>query len=428
MKRTGDKSELYILFLAGIYNLIFVDVPIAGMPLRTLLLLLADFLCLAVYLYKGELALPRWKECRVYEKTMAVLIAASVAALAVSGFSGSDHFWAVADTVALLLAAPCVYGRKKFPQDIFCVYSACSCVTCILLLCHYLAGGMWEPFTALLLRNDAVVSWLVLGITMNMIAYCFEEKGQAWYGCNILLAAFLLAIQKNVPGMAVAGLVPLLFPIFCKPSKALAGRAIQAGFLYAFLLCNMSLITGYIPLLKGIATYDLEISVYMELLLAVMGVWFSGCWDRYARRADNDTALPQMRAWYRKAVTAYLAGITGILAASELFYEDDASAWKNAAQIIINDLRENPGWKAGLIGQMGQRFGVPGIAAACVLFYIGITHIYRTKHWRVKAHKLYRLVAAVCLLQALFLPQTMASLPVYAVFIFLFMETKEENG
>lgn len=435
MKRTGqiqkqysERSDFYILVLTGIHNLIFADVSLAGMPLRTLFLLMADFFCIAVYIYQREMILPGWKECSTYEKTMAVLLAASAVALVGSALVGSDYFWEGVDFIALLLVCPCIHGRKKFPQDIFCVYSACSCVTCILLICYYLTGGIGEPFLALLLRDDAVVSWLVLSVMMNMIAYCFQEKGQAWYGGNILLTAFLLAIQKDPYGMMVVGVIPLLIPVFCRPSKLLAGRAAQAELLYLFLICNMSLIAGYTPLLEGIVAYDLEVSVYMELFLAAMGVWFFNCWDKCAREADPDDTLPQMRVWYRKAVITYLIGIAGICMASALFYADDTSAWNGVAQVIIGDFSGKPGWKSGLLGQMGQRFGVLGVAAGCVLFDLCIMRIYRAKHWRVKAHKLYRLIVTVALLQAVFLPQSMASLPVYIVFFFLFMGKEEEGS
>lgn len=434
MKRTGniqkpysERSDLYILILTAIHNLIFADVRLAGMPLRTLSLLLAGFLCIAVYFYKGELVLPRWKGCSVYEKTMTVLILLSVVALVASALVDSDHFWESVDLTALLLGYLCVCGRKSFPQDIFCVYSASSCVTCILLLCYHLTRGVCEPFVALLLQKDAVVPWLVLGAMMHIIAYCFQERGQIWYGCNLLLTAFLLAIHKNIYGMIIVGIIPLLLPVFCRPSKILAERAAQTELLYLFLICNMSLITGYTPLLQELVTYDLEVSVYMELLLAAAGVWFFHCWDKDPREAGADDTLPQMREWYRKAVIAYLISIAGILAASALFYTDDASAWKAAAQTVIEVFKENSGWKAGLFGQMGQRFGVPGIAVVCVLFYIMIMRIFGAKRWRVKAHKLYRLIVTVCLMQAVFLPQSMVSLPVWVLFIFLFMGTEEDS-
>lgn len=424
-KQSHERSDRYILFLAGIHNLIFVDVSFAGMPLRTLLLLLADFVCIAVYLYHGERILPHWKGSSAYEKTMTVLLAVSVAALVISALAGSDFFWIGVDIIALLLIYPCIYGRKRFPQDVFGVYSTCSCVICVLLLCYYLTGGICEPLIALLPGNNAVVPWLVLGITMNIIAYCFQEKGQLWYGGNILLTAFLLAIQKNVPGMVIAGLIPLMLPLFCRPSKLLVGRAAQAGLMYAFLICNMSLITGYTPLADKIVRYDLEVSVYMELLLAAMGVWFFEYWDKYAQNEAENTTIPELREWCRKAVTACLVSGIGIYVAVELFWADDASNWKGPAQVIMAAVRANPGWKSGLFGQMGQFCGILGITAAGVLLYIGIMRIYSTKWWHVKAHKLYRLLTAVCLLQAVFLPQTMMSLPVYIVFFFLFMETKE---
>ncbi len=426
-KQYRERSELYILFLAGIYNLVFVDISLDGMPLRTLILLLADFLCIAVHIYKREMALPRWKECGTYEKAMAILFVGMAVILAYFAIAESEQFWACVDTVALLLVYPCIYGRKKFPQDIFGVYSACSSVICILLIAYYLSGGVGEPFIALLLRDGALVSWLVLSITVNFIAYCYQENAQMWYGCQILLNAFLLAIQKNVSGLAVAALVPLMIPIFCRPSKETVKRAVQAELMYAFLVCNMSLITGYTPLAGKVATYDLEISVYMELILAAASIWFLETWDRYARNAAKNATVPEMRIWCRQAVAACLIGSAGILTAAELFAAEEASPWNRVAQILTSDIRQSVGWRFGLFGQMGQRFGIWGIVIASVLFYIGVVRISRTKRWHVRAHKLYRLIAAICLLQAMILPQTMASLPVYAVFFLLFMQTQEDK-
>lgn len=69
----SERPDFYILFVVGIHNLIFVDLSLAGMPLRTLALLLADLFCIAVYVYKRELAIPNWKKCSVYELTMMLL-------------------------------------------------------------------------------------------------------------------------------------------------------------------------------------------------------------------------------------------------------------------------------------------------------------------------------------------------------------------
>ena len=115
MRRTGhrqgqdrERSELYILFLAGIYNLIFVDVSVDGMPLRTLILLVADFLCIAVYICKREMELPRWTACSTSERALAVVLGITAVAVAFWALSESDHFWAGVDAVALLLVYPCI--------------------------------------------------------------------------------------------------------------------------------------------------------------------------------------------------------------------------------------------------------------------------------------------------------------------------------
>lgn len=427
MRRTGHRrrsdrewSDLYILFLAGIYNLIFADISLAGMPIRTLILLLADFSCIAMRLYRREMELPRWKACGMYERTMAALLGAAV--FAIVALANSDAFWAGVDFLALLLIGPCIYGRNTFPRDIFGVYSLCSSVICVLLLTNEMTGGLCEPVLALLLRDHAVTAWLVLTIMVDMAAYCFQEKGQIWYGTNILLASFLLAVQKNVYGMAVVALIPLMLPVFCRPSKVLVRRAAQAELIYVFLICNMSLIMGYTPLAGKIVSYDLETSVYMELLLAAMGVWFMTYWNQYVQQAEEDAALPSMRVWCRKAVTVCLICGVGIFVMAAVSQTEEASAWNRAAQLISGDIRENAGWRSGLPGQMGQRFGVWGIMAAGVFYYIAVMRIYDTKHQRVKAHKIYRLIVAVSLLQALVLPQTMATLPIYVVFFFLFMQ------
>lgn len=420
-------SGLYILFLAGISNFVFVDVSLAGMPIRTLVLLLADFLCIAVRLYQGEIELSRLKACGMYERALIVLLGASVLMLVVLATVDSDAFWIGVNVTALLLVGPCIYDRKKFPQEIFCVYSTCSGVVCIVLLINEQVGGFWESVLALLIRDHAVAAWLVLTITLDMTAYCFQERGQLWYGGNILLASFLLALQKNVYGMTVVSLVPLMIPVFCRPSKALVRRAAQAGLMYFFLISNMSLVTGYIPLVGGIVSYDLESSVYLELVLAVMGVWFCAYWDRYARQADEDATVPQMRVWCRRALTACLVGSVGIMAMAELFRAEETPAWNQVAKLIANDIRETAGWESGLFGQLGKCFGIWGGIVAGVFCYMIAVRIYDARRWRVRAHKIYRLIAAVFLLQALVLPQTMASLPVYAVFFFLFMQTGERQ-
>lgn len=426
-KQCSERSDYYILFVAGIYNLIFVDVSLAGMPLRTLVLLLADLFCIALYVYKREITVLHWKQCRMYEKTMMILLAGSTILVAALAVFGSDYFWISVDAIALLLIYPCIYGRKKFPQDLFCVYSVCSSVICILLLLYYLTNGKCEPFVALLVQNNAVAPWLVLCITMNVIAYCFQERGQVWYGGNVILGSFLLLLQKNVPAMVVVGLVPLMLPIFCRPSKSLTKRAAQAGAMYGFLVCNMSLLTGYTPLTKEIVTYDLEISVYMELLLAAVAVWFFHYWDRYAQDAEEDSTVPEMREWYRKAVIACLVISVGVFATAGTFAADDTSNLQRSAQVLINDMRESLELNIDLFEQMGQRFGMLGIALASFCLYAGIMWVRRTKEVRIKAHKLYRLMIMVFLMQAVFLPQTMATLPVYAIFFFLFMGAEEKQ-
>lgn len=426
-KQYSERSDFYILFVAGIYNLIFVDISLAGMPLRTLVLLLADLSCIALYVYKREMTVPNWKECCIYEKTVMVLLAGSTVFVAALAIFGSDYFWLSVDAIALLLVYPCVYGRKKFPQDLFCVYSVCSSVICILLLLYDLTDGKGELLIALLIRYNAVAPWLVLCIMVNMIAYCFQERGRVWYGGNVVFGSFLLALQKNIPAMVIVGLVPLMLPIFCRPSKSLVRRAAQAGAMYGFLVCNMSLITGYIPLMKEIAVYDLEISVYMELLLAAVGVWFLQYWDRYAQNVEEDSTVPEMREWCRKVVTAYLIVSVGVFAAVGTFASNDTSVLQRPAQVLINDMTESRKLNSGLLEQMGARFGIVGIILACLGLYIGVTWVRRMKGVRIKAYKLYRLMIAVFLLQAVFLPQTMATLPIYTIFFFLSMGAGEKT-
>lgn len=426
-KQCGERSDFYILFVAGIYNLILVDISLAGMPLRTLVLLLADLACIALYVYKREMTVPNWKECHIYEKTMMVLLAGSTVFVAALAIFGSDYFWLSVDAIALLLVYPCVYGRKKFPQDLFYVYSVCSSVICILLLLYDLTDGTGEALVALLIQYNAVAPWLVLCITVNVIAYCFQERGRVWYGGNVVFGSFLLALHKNIPAMVIVGLVPLMLPIFCRPSKSLARRAAQAGAMYGFLVCNMSLITGYIPLMKEIAVYDLEISVYMELLLAAVGVWFLQYWDRYAQNVEEDSTVPEMREWCRKAVVACLVIGLGVLAAAGIFAADDTSGLQRAAQVIIDDIGESLELNSDLFEQMGQRFGMLGIVLVCCWLYAGVTWVRGMKAVRIKAHKLYRLMIAVFLLQAVFLPQTMATLPIYTIFFFLSMGAGEKS-
>lgn len=129
---------------------------------------------------------------------------------------------------------------------------------------------------------ESLASYLLLPVFSSAVLFCTTEnrkKQMLAYGVA-LISFFTLFLNENQTGIWMVVFFFLGIPMLFRPRAELMKRSMQLLFTFLFLWCNMSLITNYVKAITWPpVTYNLEVSVYGELILAVAALLFFHFWD-----------------------------------------------------------------------------------------------------------------------------------------------------
>lgn len=314
---------------------------------------------------------------------------------------------------------------RDFSADLVFLTSISSAVICVLLLFHYTVDpGFTFPVSALL-QDGTILSWLVLVIAVNVTGFCIYEDRGIWYGANAAVGFFLLFIQNNAIAAVITGLLFFLIAQKYRPRREMLRRVMQMFFAYAFLLCNMALVTGYTKILAADVVYDLELGVYLDLALALSGVWFFHVWDQNTGENDEgDKVLPQVRMLLKRMSVAAGMVLAVIMTA---VVRGESDIFPDILGKVTALFRDGMGAQSGILETSAAQYKTAGVAVAGCFVYSIIAVLQKYQHLRASRHKkLFRIVSWMFVVQALFLTQSMASMPVYLIFIAVMLN--EDSG
>ena len=107
-----------------------------------------------------------------------------------------------------------------------------------------------------------------------------------------------------------------------RTTAGLVKRDMQLLFIYLFLLSNMSLLTNYTKVIQANVSFDLEHSVYIELLLAIGGVFFFTQWDKIPEGIDLERLVTRkLRRMFRFLMIAIEIVFVGFILGGEKWKE-----------------------------------------------------------------------------------------------------------
>ena len=169
------------------------------------------------------------------------------------------------------------------------------------LLYRYTCGIAVKSLIGDMFENTAqIASYLLLVSMVSVLQYCRCHNGMQkyFYGLSAGLGFFLLLVNHNRVSLWFMMFFFLMIPICIRPTAELIQRDMQMFLLYALLLCNMSLLCNYTSILIVETSYDLEQSVYLELILSVGALIFLHYWDRIPKGIPMERIV--LRRLYRK--------------------------------------------------------------------------------------------------------------------------------
>lgn len=296
---------------------------------------------------------------------------------------------------------------------------------------YYVGNQFVEPIMNLFNKNSgAAASVLILTAGFTIYAYCIcTDKLQSIIFMFCAGMSFLaLLLNHNVFSIWLMIFLFFMIPILFRPTAELIKRDMQLFFLYAFMLCNMSLFTNYTAVFQKEVSYSLEQSVYMEMLLAVGGLIFFHYWDRLPEGADlTKISMVKLRRRFMTAVMFLAAAFITIICTGskwqELSDEGVQAFVKNASLSLVNEFAaENSLFFISI-----QKFGVVITGIILLAVYQMMRKILKNYHPDKRGTNFLILLAIVFLIECLAWEIPLAVVVVYLAVLVLAAFIKEEK-
>lgn len=317
---------------------------------------------------------------------------------------------------------------KEYYFDLFC-YS--SLVVFAFLLMKYFCGDGVDEVAAVLIKDKSgIASYTILVCITGLWQYLrCKDKLRSFFYIGVLVIGFLvLFVNQNRISIWIMAMVFLLVPLVQRPTAELIKKDMQIFFIFMFMLCNMSIFTSNTNLLLVDIHYDLEQSVYLELLVAIGAIFFFKYWDRIPENVDlRKLVMRKMRRGYQfvfRLVCIVFAGIVlGGNCWNSLPDGLGMAAVKGFAIPLVNEIYQ----EKSTFYLCFEQFGVTGsllILILCVLLVAEIRNKYRLDK---PVTSMLGLIASVFLVQLLLIKVSVSILPVYWIFTVMAISYKEKK-
>lgn len=283
------------------------------------------------------------------------------------------------------------------------------------LLWHFMIDASYTFGIQLLIKDEqALASFLLL---INMIAtgeYCRtdDKVKQRFYFIMSLTGYFLLFINRNVIGIVLMGVCFIIFLLAYEPHREFVKRVMQMAFVYFFLLSNMSLLVNYTTLIKVKCPYSVENGVYLDLIIALAGVFFFTYWDKLPE--DEDRPLYELQNVMKWVLAGVCIILFLLMAMGKRLDGMEGLKGISVLQQFSTELRKyitkHNGTFYDVIGKHGI---VGGIWLICTAL-VAIRKIQR-QMLRKMVHPQLTTIFIMYLIQSAFFSQQLVTAPIYTV-------------
>ena len=387
--RAGVAIHILLVFIAGIYPLLLFEVDFGSFALQHLIL----FLCtMGVLLYcvllirsvKWEIHFPRTRVNLMVAILAAYSFIRILYKIVITNEENLESFGYEIVVLAIAALYVLIMSRPVFREFYFDILLYSSLVVFALLLIKYFCGNGVDGAIAVLLQDKSGIgSYTVLVCMAGVWQYikCEDKLRSFFYLGVLVIGFFVLFVNQSRVSFWIMAAVFIAVPILQRPTAELVKRDMTVFFIYLFLLCNMSLITSYTNLLYIDVTFDLEQSVYLELLITLGGICFFRYWDRIPEGVDlRRLVMRRMRRGYQFLLRSMSVIAAGMILGGNLWKElpdrFGMKAWKGFAIPLIDEINQ----EKSTFYLCFEQFGVIGsllLLSLCVLLVAELKKKYR---------------------------------------------------
>lgn len=284
----------------------------------------------------------------------------------------------------------------------------------------------------LLERPDRLIPLLMCSCFITAFLYLTEsaEKKQKMYLVLLSLGLVVFFLYGNMIAFCILLLFFMTMQFFDRPTVAFMKKNMILVFLYGFCASNAPLITYFNA--QGITkTFDLEYSIYIDIVIAVLGLIVTSYWEKLPKDKDADNiVMVRFSKWYRRSISiliilmalSFVFGSRG----NELSDAIGGKALMGFSTSLWNSISKSN-------GELWHVLSVYGILGVAVMFVLGSVILKRLIDlWNGTEDILskgYIMIAVMFLLQGFFFPYSVTSTPIYVIFLgfALYTENAKEN-
>lgn len=157
-------------------------------------------------------------------------------------------------------------------------------------LCDMQMAGIFSEIMADSGKNASYVL-ILCAISVHRYIMCRDKTRALFYALISAIGFFVLLINYNIASLWLMTVFFLATPILMRPTAELVKRNMQLCFVFLFMMSNMSLLTNYTELIDKEMSLSLEHSVYLDLLIAVGGVFFFKYWDKIPEKINREKLI-----------------------------------------------------------------------------------------------------------------------------------------
>lgn len=426
-QKSGHDIADWFVRLAVVCPMLTVwNITVGGIALSSIILFVLTVIWMAVNIMRinrGQMHV-RQKYARL-DIVMILLLFYEVVQLVVTLFRTAEDEVPDYGLNLLLIGLVMLYLLMMETKGFYRLYLDLILYAGLVVMAVLLMGYLYDPQIGawLVLWGDqgAAASYLLLVAVVSVLQYsvCKYKEQSYFYILCAFVSFFLLACNHSVISFWILGISILLIPVLLRPTALLWKRAMQMLFLFLFIVSNMSLLANYTSLLLVETSYDLEHSVYLDLLLAVGGVVFFHYWDRIPQNVRPDRIV--LRRLYRLdklLVKACFFTLIIFMAGGAAWQSlDGGEMGVSALQGFALPFVEELGWSHSFFYYCVEKQGILGAALCMVVILCAMERTARFFGWDKPASGVL-CVALTSIFMQLFVWQGVVSiLPVEVIFL-----------
>lgn len=434
---TPNIHAIFIPAVLLVSMLMIVDIEVMGIRLGILLLfaLTLIYICFEIVFIRKGHHFPL-KVRYLEDITVLAMLGWSLLCIIGKLFQGSEQgildyqFQVVCITLSLLYF---IFKDLRVFKDWYfdlVIYSGLL-VMGYILFCYLCNMQMTGIPTDIMYDSGQAASYLLLPCAISIYRYCVcrDRLRSVFYLLTASVGFFTLLINCSIISLWIMSVTFFLIPVVMRPTAELVKRDMQLCFIFFFIMSNMSLLTNYSQLIQKETNWSLEHSVYLDLLIAVGGVFFFGYWEKIPEEIDKEKlVLRKMRRGY-----ILVLKLIGIIFLSFVVGGDRWKALPNTmgTKIVVS-------FAVPLIDEIGNSRNIwiscmenSSISALVILIFAGILirRILRNHNFAKPLTGGSMVVAAVIFMEMFFFTPCANILPVYLLLIVMSAFTvRTSNG